>query len=114
MIRCQSELFQSSVKLVDGLKMNTKEDLKQMAKILCLPVPTKLRKDEYATYFAEAVLACPDMWLPRLTQYELTLLDKLVKAGTDTYVCRNYKFIYGEYVGNSVFRSDGYLSLGRK
>ena len=79
MIRCQSELFQSSVKLVDGLKMNTKEDLKQMAKILCLPVPTKLRKDEYATYFAEAVLACPDM-------YELTLLDKLVKAGTDTYV----------------------------
>ena len=23
MIRCQSELFQSSVKLVDGLKMNT-------------------------------------------------------------------------------------------
>lgn len=31
MIRCQSELFQSSVKLVDGLKMNTKEDLKQMA-----------------------------------------------------------------------------------
>lgn len=86
MIRCQSELFQSSVKLVDGLKMNTKEDLKQMAKILCLPVPTKLRKDEYATYFAEAVLACPDMWLPRLTQYELTLLDKLVKAGTDTYV----------------------------
>ena len=57
MIRCQSELFQSSVKLVDGLKMNTKEDLKQMAKILCLHVPTKLRKDEYATYFAEAVLA---------------------------------------------------------
>ena len=28
MIRCQSELFQSSVKLVDGLKMNTKEDFK--------------------------------------------------------------------------------------
>ena len=36
--------------------MNTKEDLKQMAKILCLPVPTKLRKDEYATNVADAVL----------------------------------------------------------
>ena len=47
MIRCQSELFQSSVKLVDGLKMNTKEDLKQMAKILCLPVPTKLRRSSF-------------------------------------------------------------------
>ena len=86
MIRCQSELFQSSVKLVDGLKMNTKEDLKQMAKILLLSVPTKLRKDEYAEFLAEAVLACPDMWLPRLTHYELTLLDKLVKAGSGSYV----------------------------
>lgn len=90
MLRCQSELFQSSVKLKDGLKMNTKEELKQMAKILLLPVPTKLRKDEYATYFAEAVLACPDMWLSRLTHYELTLLDELVKAGADSYVeCEN-------------------------
>ena len=59
MIRCQSELFQSSVKLVDGLKMNTKEDLKQMAKILCLPVPTKLRKDEYATSVSYTHLTLP-------------------------------------------------------
>lgn len=85
-IKYMSELFQSSIKLVDILKMNTKEDLKKMAKILSLSIPTKLRKEEYATCFADAVLACPDMWLPHLTQYELILLEKLVKAGPDTYV----------------------------
>ena len=73
MLKCQSELFQPSLKLVDGLKMNTKEELKRMAKILLLPVPTKLHKDEYVTYFAEAVLTCPEMWLSRLTHYELAL-----------------------------------------
>ena len=31
-----------------------------MAKILLLPVPTKLHKDEYVTYFAETVLTCPE------------------------------------------------------
>ena len=90
MLKCQSELFQPSLKLVDGLKMNTKEELKRMAKILLLPVPTKLHKDEYVTYFAEAVLTCPEMWLSRLTHYELVLLDKLVKAGSGSYVeCTN-------------------------
>ena len=90
MLKCQSELFQPSLKLVDGLKMNTKEELKRMAKILLLPVPTKLHKDEYVTYFAEAVLTCPEMWLSRLTHYELALLDKLVKAGSGSYVeCTN-------------------------
>lgn len=29
MLKCQSELFQPSLKLVDGLKMNTKEELKE-------------------------------------------------------------------------------------
>ena len=76
MLKCQSELFQPSLKLVDGLKMNTKEELKRMAKILLLPVPTKLHKDEYVTYFAEAVLTCPEMWLSRLTHYELALSDE--------------------------------------
>lgn len=90
MLKCQSELFQPSLKLVDGLKMSTKEELKRMAKILLLPVPTKLCKDEYVTYFAEAVLTCPEMWLSRLTHYELVLLDKLVKAGSGSYVeCKN-------------------------
>ena len=90
MLKCQSELFQPSLKLVDGLKMNTKEELKRMAKILLLPVPTKLHKDEYVTYFAEAVLTCPEMWLSRLTHYELALLDKLVKAASGSYVeCTN-------------------------
>lgn len=55
MLKCQSELFQPSLKLVDSLKMNTKEELKRMAKIL--------------------------------THYELTLLDKLVKAGGSIKKC---------------------------
>lgn len=72
------------------MKVNTKEELKQMAKILGLPIPTKLRKDEYATCFAEAVLTYPEMWLPRLTHFELTLLERLVKAGADSYIeCTN-------------------------
>lgn len=86
MIRSKSERSQTATKLVDCLKMNTKEELKDMAKMLYLPIPTKLRKDEYAAYFAKAVLACPDMWLPRLTHYELLLLDQLVKAEAGTYV----------------------------
>ena len=55
MLKCQSELFQPSLKLVDGLKMNTKEELKRMAENFAFTVPTKLHKDEYVTYFAEAV-----------------------------------------------------------
>lgn len=32
MLRCKSENFRSSTKLVNGILMNTKEDLKEMAK----------------------------------------------------------------------------------
>ncbi len=35
---------------------------------------------------AEAVLTCPDIWIPQLTHYEWLLLQKLVKAGANTYV----------------------------
>lgn len=86
MLRCKSELFQSSIKLVDILKYSTKEHLKEMSGMVRLPIPTKLRKDEYATYFAEAVLLSPDMWLPQLTHYELELLDQLVKAGPNSSI----------------------------
>ena len=83
MIRCQSGIISIIGKISRWIEDEYKEDLKQMAKYYVYLFP-KLRKDEYATYFAEAVLACLDMWLPRLTQYELTLLDKVGKAGTDT------------------------------
>lgn len=86
MIRCKSELFQSAAKLVDCLRINSKEELKHTAEILSLSIPTKLRKEEYANFLAEAVLLYPEMWLSRLTHYELTLLDKLAKAGADTYI----------------------------
>lgn len=86
MLRCKSELFQSSIKLVDLLKYSTKEHLKEMSGMVRLPIPTKLRKDEYAAYFAEAILCAPDMWLRQLTHYELELLDRLVKAGPNSSI----------------------------
>lgn len=86
MIGCKSDQFCSSIKLVDSLRMNTKEDLKNMAKNLFLSIPSKLRKEEYATCFAEEVLGYPNKWLSQLTRYELILLQKLVKAGPDIYI----------------------------
>lgn len=86
MLKCHSELFKSSVKLADGLRLSTKEELKDVAQLLLLPIPSKLRKEEYVSCLAEAVLTCPDIWIPQLTHYEWVLLQKLVKAGANTYV----------------------------
>ena len=86
MLKCHSELFKSSVKLADGLRLSTKEELKDVAQLLLLPIPSKLRKEEYVSCLAEAVLTCPDIWIPQLTHYEWLLLQKLVKAGANTYV----------------------------
>ena len=63
-----------------------KEELKDVAQLLLLPIPSKLRKEEYVSCLAEAVLTCPDIWIPQLTHYEWLLLQKLVKAGANTYV----------------------------
>lgn len=86
MLKCHSELFKSSVKLADGLRLSTKEELKDVAQLLLLSIPSKLRKEEYVSCLAEAVLTCPDIWIPQLTHYEWLLLQKLVKAGANTYV----------------------------
>ena len=86
MLKCHSELFKSSVKLADGLRLSTKEELKDIAQLLLLSVPSKLRKEEYVSCLAEAVLTCPDIWISQLTHYEWLLLQKLVKAGANTYV----------------------------
>ena len=86
MLKCNSDLFRSSVKLVDSFVVNTKESLKEMANIIGLSIPSKLRKGEYASLLAEAILSCPDKWLCQLTHNELTLLQELVEAGPDTYV----------------------------
>ena len=86
MLKCHSELFKSSVKLADGLRLSTKEELKDVAQLLLLPIPSKLRKEEYVSCLAEAVLTCPDILIPQLTHDEWLLLQKLVKAGANTYV----------------------------
>lgn len=44
MLKCHSELFKSSVKLADGLRLSTKEELKDIAQLLLLSIPSKLRK----------------------------------------------------------------------
>lgn len=86
MLQCKSEYFRSSTKLVNGFMINTKEDLKEMAKMVDLSIPAKLRKAEYASQFADAILSCPEIWLAQLPRYELTLLQKLIDAGPNTYI----------------------------
>ena len=41
MLKCHSELFKSSVKLADGLRLSTKEELKGVAQLLLLPIPSQ-------------------------------------------------------------------------
>jgi hypothetical protein len=85
------------VKFADALKLNTKESLKDIARMLKISIPSKLRKEEYAMTLAEAFLLFPEGWLTRLTQYELLLLRKLVNAGPEAYVEES-----GIFVGNSL------------
>ena len=79
MLKCQSELFQPSLKLVDGLedeyKRGIKEDGENFGFYLFLPSCTRMS----ITLFCRSCLTCPEMWLSRLTHYELALLDKLVE-----------------------------------
>ena len=37
MLKCHSELFKSSVKLADGLRLSTKEELKDIAQLFFFP-----------------------------------------------------------------------------
>lgn len=90
MICCKSEQFRSSAKFLSGLIINTKEDLKEIAFLLGVSIPTKLRKNEFAESLADAILSDPDIWLPQLTRYELTILQKLVNAGPNTYIESSY------------------------
>ena len=74
MFSAKSDKFSSSVKFADTLKLNTKEGLKDIASLLKISIPSKLRKEEYAMTLAEAFLLFPNEWLTLLTQYELLLL----------------------------------------
>lgn len=87
MLKCHSELFKSSVKLADGLRLSTKEELKDIAQLLLLSVPSKLRKEEYVSCLAEAVLTCPDIWISQLTHYEWLLLQKKIGKSRSQYLC---------------------------
>lgn len=86
MIKCNSELFKSSVSLTKGFSIHTKEELKIIAKILKLTIPTRLKKDEFAEVLAYGVLNFTDKWLPILSSFELRLLKKLIEVGPNTYV----------------------------
>ncbi len=86
MLRCKAEEFKSSIKLVDSMRMETKETLKEIAKLLGISISAKLRKEEYAEGLAYVIVAFPQEWLPGLTRFELLLLKKLVEAGPNAYV----------------------------
>ena len=97
MLSAKSDKFSSSVKFADTLKLNTKEGLKDIASLLKISIPSKLRKEEYAMALAEAFLLFPKEWLTLLTQYELLLLRKLVDAGPEA--CAEES---GIFAGNSL------------
>ena len=86
MITCDSESYQSSAKLAQTFQASKKEDLKEIAKILGISVPSNLKKDEYTKQLADKILSNPEQWLGHLPHYELTLLQKLVAAGPNQYV----------------------------
>lgn len=86
MLKYNSEAFNSSVKLMDVLSIHTKEELKSIAKFLEISIPTRLRKEEYVVAFAEYILTHPKEWLNLLTHYELTLLQRLVSVGPNSWV----------------------------
>ena len=86
MVECDSDYFCSSDDLVWNLTVNTKSDLVNIAKLLGVSIRSSLKKDDYVDTLSEVILACPDKWLCQLTHYELVLLQKLVKAGPNTYV----------------------------
>jgi len=69
------------MKFVDALGLNTKENLINIATLLKISIPSRLRKKEYAMALAESFLLFPEGWLTRLTKYELLLLRKLVDPG---------------------------------
>ncbi|WP_071145641.1 hypothetical protein [Bacteroides ihuae] len=82
MLSLKSDFSHPSVKFVDVLKLKSKEDLKNVADLLGVLIPSKLRKGEYAMNLAEAMLCCPKEWLTQLTRPELMLLQRLVDAGS--------------------------------
>lgn len=85
MLKYDSDLFRSSVKLADSI-VNTEDDLYDIADIMYLSTSGGPGKEEFAQTMADEILASPDKWLFQLTHNELTLLQKLVEAGPDTYV----------------------------
>lgn len=86
MIDFDSTNFHSSIRLADGLRINLKDELRDIAKLLRISVPFKLRKNEYIETLVDKVLADPEAWLSRLSRNELILLRKLVDAGPEAYV----------------------------
>nr|WP_320059758.1 SEC-C metal-binding domain-containing protein [uncultured Bacteroides sp.] len=68
------------MKFADALELNTKENLKNIASLLKISIPSRLRKKEYAMALAESFLLFPEGWLTWLTKYELLLLRKLVNV----------------------------------
>lgn len=91
MLSLKSDFSHPSVTFVDVLKLKSKEDLKNVADLLGVLIPSKLRKNRYAMNLAEAMLCCPEEWLTQLTRPELMLLQRLVDAGPG-YVEDSVKF----------------------
>lgn len=78
-----SKEYHGSYKLYDRLSSNSKTELVKMADHLGLHVPTMLKKNEFSDFLEKEILSNPEVWMVRLSRYELQLMQLLVKAGKD-------------------------------
>ena len=78
-----SKEYYGSYKLSDRLSGKTKAELAKMADHLGFYVPTRLKKDEFVDSLEKEILSNPEIWMVRLSRYELQLMQLLVKAGKD-------------------------------
>ena len=76
-----SKKYNGDYNLRDCFVEETKDTLRDWALVLGLKVPANLKKADFAERLEQQILEHPEIWLPRLTRYELELMQSLVKAG---------------------------------
>lgn len=74
------------ITLADRLEEQTKKSLIDMAHLLAVKIPSKLRKADFAAALNIFILTHPERWLNQLPLYDLMLLNQLVKEGKSRYI----------------------------
>lgn len=74
------------ITLADRLEGETKKSLIDIAHLLAVKIPSKLRKADFAAALNIFILSHPERWLNQLPQYDLMLLNQLVKEEKSRYI----------------------------